>query len=108
MRSGTLDRSVQFQRAAKIDDGLQVVDVWASHGLPEPAARKDVSDGERAAAGWVEATQVSRFTVRSSDFTRALTPKDRLTCDGLTFDIQGIKEIGRRDLEITAIARADL
>lgn len=107
MRAGKMDRSAQFQRATLVDDGLQSVEAWANHGLPEPVARGDVSDAERAAAGWIEATVVSRFTVRASNFTRGLTQKDRLTCDGLSFDIQGIKEIRRADLEITAIARAD-
>ena len=108
MRSGTLDRTAQFQRYTEDDDGLAMVPAWSDLGEPEPVARKDVSDGERAADGWIEATLVCRFTLRASDFTRGLTAKDRLLCDGLTFDIQGIKEIGRRDLEITAIARADL
>lgn len=107
MRAGKLDRSAQFQRATLVDDGLQSVETWANHGYPEPVARGDVSDAERAAAGWIEATVVSRFTVRSSDFTRDLTPKDRLICDGLSFDIQGIKEVSRAELEITATARAD-
>ena len=107
MRAGQLDRRVQMLRASLVDDGLQSVEVWANHGLPIWANRKDVSDAERAAAGWAEATVVSRFTLRSSEFTRGLTAKDRLTCGGLTFDIQGIREIGRSALEITAIARAD-
>lgn len=107
MRSGSLDRSVQFQRASLVNDGLQLVEAWADHGFPEPAARKDVSDAERAQVGWIEATVVSRFTVRASEFTRGITAKDRLTCGGLTFDIQGIKEVGRSELEITATARAD-
>lgn len=72
------------------------------------AARKDVSDAEKAASGTVQATLAARFTVRSSAMTRAIKPKDRLTCDGKSFDIVGIKELGRRDfLEITAEARAD-
>ncbi|MFE3839416.1 phage head closure protein [Pseudogemmobacter sonorensis] len=107
MKSGDFNRRIRFQRASLVDDGLQSVEIWVDHGTPKWAARKDVSDAERAAAGWIEATVVSRFTVRSSEFTRGLTAKDRLTCSGLTFDIQGIKEVGRSGLEITATARAD-
>ena len=105
-----LDRLVQFQRFTLVDDGFQTVEEWADHGTPLRASRRDVSDQERAAAGWIEATREARFTIRSSGFTRDLTPKDRLTHDGLTFDIQGIKEawLGRfRFLEITARARTD-
>lgn len=108
MAAGTLDRRLQFQRFTAVDDGLQMVEAWADHGSPIWAARKDVSDGERAAAGWIEATSVARFTVRSSSFTRGLSPKDRLITDGREYHIQGIKELGRKDwLEITAIARVD-
>lgn len=106
--AGRLDRRIQFQRAGKVDDGLQVTEAWANHGAQIWAGRKDVSDAERAQAGWIEATVASRFTVRSSVFTRGLTAKDRLICDALIFDITGIKEVGRRDLlEITAVARID-
>lgn len=108
MQAGELNRRLQFQRFTAVDDGLQMVEAWKDHGSPIWAARMDVSDGERAAAGWIEATSVARFTVRSSTFTRGLTPKDRLTTEGREYDIQGIKELDRRGwLEITAIARVD-
>jgi len=106
--AGKLDRRLQIRRYATIDDGLQMVEAWADHGAPIWASRKDVSDGERAVAGWLEATSVARFIVRSSSFTRGLTPKDRLKTEDRDYDIQGIKELGRRDwLEITAIAQVD-
>jgi hypothetical protein len=41
-------------------------------------------------------------------FTRGLTAKDRITYSGNTFNIFGIKEIGRNNmLEITAGAKVD-
>lgn len=108
MNAGKLDRRIQFQRGTMIDNGLEMVGAWSAYGSPVWAGRKDVSDGERAAAGWIEATLASRFTVRSSTFTRSLTAKDRITTEGLSYDITGIKELGRRDfLEITAVARVD-
>lgn len=106
-----LDRRVQFQRATYVDDGFGKVPVWSDHGGRIFAARQDVSDGERAAAGQIEATIVARFVVRSSPFTRALNPGDRLSHECKEWDIQGIKEarMGRRAfLEITARARADV
>ena len=108
-----LDRRAQFLRAALTDDGFGVVESWelpaALHGSPQPAAKKDVSDGERWRAGEVAAHITTRFTVRWSAFTADLTPKDRLICEGRSYDISGIKEVGarRRWLEITAAARAD-
>lgn len=107
--ASALDRRIQFQRFSETDDGYGMVEKWDDHGAPIWAGRRDVSDAERAAAGWIEATLASRFTVRSSEFTRAITPKDRVANEGMSFDIVGIKQMDRRGfLEITAVARADL
>lgn len=110
MAAGNLDRLVQFHRYSETDDGYGPDEKWAEHGSPIWASKKDVSDGERMAAGWIEATVVSRFLVRWSAFTAALTPKDRLVCGGLAYEIIGIKEGDgrRRWLEITATGRNDL
>ena len=103
------DRRVQFERYTEKDTGFGVTEVWAAHGSPVPAERRDVSDAERMRANEVQAHITSRFRVRSSAFTRDISPKDRLTCEGLVYDISGIKELDRRrTLEITAAARADL
>lgn len=108
MTAGNLDRRVTFSRATPSNTPLGLIESWSEIGTVW-ASRKDVSDGERAAAGMMQATLVSRFVVRSSEFSRALTPKDRLTEGGRSYQILGIKEVGRRDfLEITAEARADL
>ena len=110
MAAGALDRLVQFQRYTETDDGYGVKQTWANHGSPIWASKKDVSDGEKAAAGWIEATLVSRFVVRWSAFTAAMTPADRLACGGMAYEIIGIKEgKGRRRwIEITATGRNDL
>jgi len=107
--AGDLNRRVQFQRAVPVDTGLSVAEVFANHGGPIWAARKDVSDGERWRAGVVAAQITARFVVRSFAFTRDLSPKDRLTCEGVAFDIVGIKELGAWGtfLELTCAARAD-
>ena len=109
MNAGSLDRHIQFQRATITDNGLSQVETFKAHGVPVWARKTDISDGERFRAGEVAANITTRFVVRWSYFTRDMTPKDRLTCEGRTFDISGIKEPeGRRQwLEITAAARAD-
>jgi len=109
MDAGSLDRLVQFQRATITDDGFSQVETFTAHGVPVWARKTDISDGERFRAGEVAANITTRFVVRWSDFTRDLSPKDRLTCEGRVYDISGIKEPeGRRQwLEITAAARAD-
>jgi head-tail adaptor len=104
----TLDRRVQFLRASLVFNGLEQVETFANHGTPIPAQKKDISDGERWRAGEVQAHITTRFQVRWSAFTAGLTPKDRLSTEGRTYDIFGIKELDRRrTLEISAAARAD-
>lgn len=108
MRAGALDRRIQFRRAALADDGIGQAEVFADLGDMVWASKADVSDGERLRAGQVEASLTTRFVVRWSPFTAALTPKDRLRCEGRDYDILWIKEIGRREgLELSARARAD-
>ncbi|KFI24329.1 phage head completion protein [Paenirhodobacter enshiensis] len=110
-----LDRRIQLRRAAVSDDGYRTAPRWNAAdpeadnlGSPVWASRNDVSDAERAQAGWTEATVVSRFIVASTAFTRAILPSDRIVEGGRVYDIAGIKEHGLRGrLEITASARAD-
>lgn len=107
--TGDLDRRVQFRRAGLSDDGFQESEVFRNHGSCVWASKIDASDGERVRAAQVQATITTRFVVRWSPFTVELTPKDRLVCEGVEYDISGIKERGTRHefLEITAAARAD-
>ncbi len=109
LEAGKLDRRVQFRRAGVMDDGLSEGEVWRDHGLLVWASRADVSDGEKVRAAQVQASIGTRFVVRWSPFTAALTPKDRLVCEGVSFDITGIKETGgaRQFLELTTMARQD-
>ncbi|WP_304615844.1 phage head closure protein [Paracoccus sp. (in: a-proteobacteria)] len=104
MRAGKLDRRVQFLRASSEDDGYQVrPGAYSAHGSIVWAHRHQISDGERFRADAVYRDVTARFTVRWSPFSAGITEQDRLTCDGQTFGIVGIKELGRRDwLEITA------
>lgn len=109
-----LDRRVQFRRATISDTGFSAERRWNAadpaaddFGRPVWASRRDVSDAERALSGWTEATVVSRFIVASTTFTRSLGPIDRLVESGRVYDINGIKEIGRGRLEITATAKVE-
>ncbi len=110
MAAGKLDRRVQFLRAGTCDDGFAEIDRdFVSLGNPVWAERTDINDSERWRAGEVGAVITTRFIINSSQFSRGITPKDRLVCDGVTYEISGIKEAGgrRKRLEITAAARAD-
>lgn len=103
MTAGKLDRRVQFHRAALVDDGFTSAASWSALGSPVWASRRDVSDSERVASAQIAAVITTRFQVRSSVFARGITAADRLICEGETFDIVGIKQVGRLAmLEITA------
>lgn len=103
MQAGNLDRRVQFLRAATEDDGYQTrPGPYVRHGAAVWASKRDVSDGERFAAGTITAGMMTRFQVRWSPFTAGIRETDRLECEGSTYAILGIKEIGRREgLEMT-------
>jgi hypothetical protein len=84
------------------DDGLASVKNWADHGTPVLASKVDLKDWELLRADGVSASLTSRFGVRSTVFTRDLTPKDAVKYRGVSYQIFGIKELGRNDfLEIT-------
>lgn len=110
MTAGKLDRRVQFRRATLADDGYTTAaETWANLGSPVWASLSDISDAERSRASEVQAHITTRFQIRWSAFAAGITPKDRLVCAGVTYDISGIKRAGDRNtfLEITAAARAD-
>ncbi len=110
MSASKLDRRITITRAELVDTGLGM-----EPGPYEPigtvwAHRADVSDGERFAAAQVQATVTTRFTVRSSEFTRDIDPADRILHAGQDFNITGVKESkeGRLQfIELTASARSD-
>ncbi|MBY3257068.1 phage head closure protein [Rhizobium laguerreae] len=107
---GKLDRRITIERMTgtaknEFNEDVQIwtplTTVWAR--------RRDASDGEREAAGQIGATLMSRFVIRSTAVSKAVTPVDRISYRGI-WNIQGIKETeeGRnRFLEITAIKDAD-
>ena len=109
MNAGALDRLVQFRRATSGTDGFGQTTAWSDYGAPQWAAKTDVRDSEKWAAGQVGATLMSRFVVRWSELTSGIDAKDRLVCEGREFEIVGVKEgPGRRQwIEVTAAAGSD-
>ncbi len=110
MGAGQLDRRITIERFGtatnsfneEVESWFDFTTVWAG--------RKDVSDGERYAAGVVGSFLMTRFRVRSSTKTRSIMPKDRIKYGGDPenpdiWNITGAKETkeGRgRYIEITA------
>jgi len=110
MRAGRMNRMVQFRRAAAGDDGFSdVVSGFENHGPAVCAEKIEISDAERLRNDQLQATINARFLIWHSVFAADLTAKDRLICEGRTFEIFGIKEIGlRAGFEVTAGARVDV
>jgi SPP1 family predicted phage head-tail adaptor len=108
MRAGDLDRRVTFRRASVTRGAFnEATSAW-SDLVTVWAAKAEISDGERVRAAQTGARVTARFTVRWSPDTAGVTAKDQLVCEGRTFDIVGVKEIGRRvGLEFTCAAQAD-
>lgn len=109
-----LDRKIVLQRFTYTTDAGsgEQVQTWAVLGPADGvfANRKDVSDSERRASAEVAAEVSTRFTIRYDSAWSDLGPLDRLTHEGRTFQIVGVKEVdqGRRQfLEISARARAE-
>lgn len=109
MEGGKLDRWITLQRNTPTQDtgSGENVDSWATLATLR-AAKRDVSDTERVASAEVQAEITTRFQIRWSSAWSSLNAKDRLTCEGKTYQIVGTKEIGRHEgIEISASARAD-
>ena len=105
LNAGNLSRRIQIQRATSTPDGYgNWVQEWADFGVPIFARRRDVSDAERVSAAAWDNRLVARFIIRATAFGRSIARYDRLVHDGITFEIDGIKEVpdNRAFLEITA------
>lgn len=106
LNAGKLDRRIQIQRATTgpIDAYGNTAREWMDFGPAIFARRRDVSDAERLSAGVWGNKLVIRFIIRATAFGRSIARHDRLVHDGVTFEIDGIKEVpgGRGFLEITA------
>ena len=109
MKAGALDRRVTLMRASVAPNAfnepetswLPLATVWASKR--EPYAR------EKLAAAELNATIDGVFQIRWSNTVKSVSPKDQLICEGRTYDINGVTEIGRHEgLEITATARNEV
>ncbi|GLQ20388.1 hypothetical protein GCM10007854_13430 [Algimonas porphyrae] len=108
MDIGALDRRVTIQTLTATEDALGTpVETW-SDAQTLSAAVSYGTASERRAAAQEQSALPATFTVRSSTFTRGLTPGNcRLVLDGLTYDVEGIAPgIERRTwIALTAIAR---
>ena len=108
MQSGALDVRISIMRATATANGFnEPVETWSALATVWAHA-EPVSDGERWRAGQTLANETIRFTIRWAFWVEDVNPRDRVLYKGKTFDIQGVKDIGRNQFrEITATARAE-
>ena len=108
MRAGSLDRRITIERATESRDAFNsIVKAWATLTTVW-ASKQETRDTERVASQEVGAEITTRFQIRWSSTVSDVNPKDRVIFDGRTYDIVGVKEIGRREgLELSASARSD-
>lgn len=108
LASGALDRRITLQRALATEDDLgSPIETWVDLATVW-AAKTDLSDVERSRAAEIGAVIDTRFQIRWSAQWSDLNPTDRLVYAGLTYNIAGVREIGRRQgIEISAKARAE-
>lgn len=100
---GALDRRVIILAATSDDDGFS-----SDLGAPTEVgkrwmSKRDVSDGERITAASFGAKITSRFICRYDSLTAAImSDTHSLVLDGVTYNVTGVKELGRREgIEIT-------
>lgn len=107
--AGTLDRMITIQRHQVVEVNEFNEEVWDwLDFITVRASRRDVSDGEKFAAGQVGSSLRTRFVIRASADADTVTPMDRVSYDGSVWNIQGVKEADHGDLrgrfiEITAV-----
>lgn len=108
MFAGPLDRRIVLERrTGAADDFGHPAETWTTLATVW-ASKEDVSDAERLRAAERAAIITTRFQIRHSTTVADLNPKDRLSYGGRIYDINAVKEIGRKvGLEITAAARAE-
>lgn len=109
MRAGKLDRRITIEAKATTR-GLsgEVVESWSPIAVVW-AGRRDVRAGERFAADQTIAEVDTVFTVRFAPALVDLRPDlHRVRCEGQTFALHGVAQIGRRvGLELACAARAE-
>ncbi len=109
MNPSRMDRRVVLLKYAPTTDAVGgVVEAW-TEGDTLAAEKQDQTGREFMAAGQINAQMTTRFWLR---WRPDVTPSDRLRLIGeggaidQEFDIQAVREVGRRDgLEITAVGR---
>jgi SPP1 family predicted phage head-tail adaptor len=108
MDAGHLDQRIDILQATTAPDAMnEPVETWSTLATVW-AQVVPVMDSEKWASGQTLADQTLRFTIRWAYWISAIGPKNRITYSGRTYDVQGVKDLGRKGYrEITATSRAE-
>ncbi|PZU77766.1 MAG: head-tail adaptor protein [Sphingomonas sp.] len=106
MKKGPLNRRVAIFRRAAADDGFS-----SSPGVPVNIGsrwteKRDVSDAERFVAASQGLVVTTRFVLKFDSLTSSLKADDQLECEGVRYEVVGIKEVGGRRVGIEITAKA--
>lgn len=102
MRAGKMDRRVTIQsRSTAADAQGQQIETWTAVATVW-ASKRDLRGREYFAAQAVNADVNTVFEIRHRTDVTVL---HRVVCEGVTYDIQQVSEIGRRD-GLSLICRA--
>lgn len=106
--AGELDRRVILQRATKVRDAEnELVETWAEFANVA-ASKRDTSGRKALANGEIVATALTWFKIRWSPEVRDLSAQDRAICEGVTYEVTEVRELGRREaLLFSGVKRAD-
>lgn len=104
MQSARLDRRVTVQQRVLTRDTYgSEIESWTERCVVW-GQRLDTTGREYFTAAERRAEGTAKFRLRYRD---DLEVTDRLVCEGVTYDIQNIAELGRREgLEIVAVVRS--
>ena len=94
-----LDRRIQVLRSALDDNGYQVAPgdyvsigtLWAAKGFPRDANDREVLEADQTAVSFVV-----RFVVGYSALAASIRHTDRVFCEGVTYGVMAVKEVGHR------------
>ncbi len=107
--AGQRDKAIVFERGAATRGGLGQPGekVWTAIGPSRLAKVLYGSGAERRQAAAEGAVQAATFRVLADSLTRTVVATDRISFDGLAWDVTGIAPIGgpvAYEIEFTAMA----
>ena len=110
--AGQRNAAVQFQRnaAGRSALGGKAAENWQDLGAARLAKVLYGSGAERRAAAGEQAVQAATFRLLADSVTGTVTVRDRISFDGLHWDITSVAPIGGpapREYEFTATASRD-